>query len=96
MPWEVKKGFRIIRVANEELWVVTKVDQKLMSKWHQQIIKIGALGIQGCILRFCEFCFFISLWVGEKLAINRTNRKLWQIIYSNGFVWPGSARQAWC
>ena len=58
MPWEVKKGFRIIRVANEELWVVTKVDQKWMSKWHQQVIKIGALGIQGCTFEISLVLFF--------------------------------------
>ena len=48
-PEIVKGGFHIVRDAIREIYVVTKNERKWKSRWRQLVIKVEALGTQGCI-----------------------------------------------
>lgn len=54
-----------------------KFDRKLNFKWHQSVIKIQALGVQGCIFWDCVLfwkdMFFDELWGWQKVALKSEN-----------------------
>ena len=52
--------------------MVTNIDRKWRSKWHQQVIKIEALGVQGSFFEICldfaKFVFLVLIRSAERRA----------------------------